>query len=58
MVPKCHQQNLFFFVGVFMLKSALVLLAFVSKNAFCIFHGVFCAVLFPTGCPGWDLGLN
>ena len=23
-----------------------------------VFDGVFCAVLFPTGCLGWDLGLN
>ena len=21
-------------------------------------YGVFCAVLFPAGCLGWDLGLN
>ena len=23
-----------------------------------VFYGVFCAVLFPAGCLGWDLGLN
>ena len=23
-----------------------------------VFHGVFCAVLFPAGCLGWDLGLD
>ena len=23
-----------------------------------VFCGVFCAVLFPAGCLGWDLGLN
>ena len=23
-----------------------------------VFYGVFCAVIFPAGCLGWDLGLN
>ena len=23
-----------------------------------VFYGVFCAVLFPAGCLGWDLGVN
>ena len=23
-----------------------------------VFYGVFCVVLFPAGCLGWDLGLN
>ena len=23
-----------------------------------VIYGVFCAVLFPAGCLGWDLGLN
>ena len=40
-----------FFSNILLKKLHLAVASGVS-------YGVFCAVLFPAGCLGWDLGLN